>query len=68
MDFKSAFWQGKEPKNSKELREQIKNALLAIRQNVDAANISSSEDSVMIEAQIFWLEELIKLSSIELKR
>lgn len=64
----AAFWQNKEPKTTKELNTQIKNAILAIRQWVDAANINSSENSVMIEAQIFWLEELLKLGKIELKQ
>lgn len=68
MDVNSAYWQGKEPKNSEELREQIKNALLALQQWKDAADIPNAEDSVMIDAQIFWLKELLKLASVELKR
>ena len=56
-----------EPKNTEELVKQINDAILATRQWVDAANIQSSEDSVMIEAQIYWLERLLKLASIELK-
>lgn len=68
MDLNSSYWQGKEPKNSEELREQIKNALLALQQWKDAADIASAEDSVMIDAQIFWLKELLKLASVELKR
>lgn len=68
MNLDSAYWQGKEPKNSKELKEQINSALLALRQWKDAADIPSAEDSVMIDAQIFWLEELLKLADIELKR
>lgn len=69
MDTNSdAYWQNKEPKSMKELNEQIKSAILAIRQWTDAANIERSEDSAMIEAQIYWLEELLKLAHIELKR
>lgn len=68
MDTNSAvYWQNKELKTTEELNVQIKKALLATRQWVDAANIDNSEDSVMIEAQIFWLEELLKLAKIELK-
>ncbi|OGH07227.1 MAG: hypothetical protein A2171_02765 [Candidatus Levybacteria bacterium RBG_13_35_9] len=67
MDINSAYWQGKEPKNSQELRDQIKNALLALKQWKDAANIPNTENSVMIDAQIYWLEELLKLSNVELK-
>ncbi|NMB47920.1 hypothetical protein GYA13_00540 [Candidatus Kuenenbacteria bacterium] len=63
----AAYWQGKEPKNTEELNKQIERALLAIRQWVDVANIKNSEDRVMIEAQIVWLEELLKLSDINLK-
>ena len=69
MDTNSAaYWQNKEPKTTEELNTQIKNALLAIRQWVDAANIDNPENSVMIEAQIFWLEELLKLAKIELRQ
>lgn len=69
MDTNSAaYWQNKEPKSTKELNNEIKKAVLAIRQWTDAANIESSEDSVMIEAQIFWLEELLKLAHVEFKR
>lgn len=68
MDVNSAYWQGKEPKSSEELRNQINRALLALKQWLDAADISSAEDNVMIYAQIVWLEELLKLSRIELNR
>jgi len=69
MDKNSAaFWQNKEPKTTEELNNQIKNALLAIRQWVDAANIDNPENSIMIEAQIVWLEELLKLAKTELKQ
>jgi ABC-type amino acid transport substrate-binding protein len=67
MDLNSAYWQGSEPKNSEELRDQINRALLALKQWKSAANIPSAEDSVMIDAQVFWLEELLKLANIELK-
>jgi len=67
MDMNSAYWQGKEPKSSEELRNQINRALLALKQWLDAADIPSAEDSVMIYAQIVWLEELLKLASIKLK-
>ncbi|EKE21537.1 MAG: hypothetical protein ACD_7C00199G0004 [uncultured bacterium] len=68
MDANSvAYWQNKEPKSTEELNKQIKSAILAIRQWTDAANIENSGDSAMIEAQIYWLEELFKLAHIELK-
>lgn len=67
MNINSDYWQGKEPKNSEELKEQIDKTLLALQQWKDAANIPSTEDNVMIDAQIFWLKELLKLSNIELK-
>ena len=57
-----------EPRNTEELIKQINDAIFALRQWVDAANIQSSEDSVMIEAQIYWLEQLLKLARIELKK
>lgn len=68
MDKKSAYWQGEEPKNSEELKEQIEEALLALQQWKDAANIPNIEDGVMIDAQILWLKELLYLAHIELKR
>jgi len=68
MNVNSAYWQGKEPKSSEELRKQINLALLALKQWLDAADIQSSEDSVMIYAQIIWLEELLKMAQIELNR
>jgi len=68
MDANSKmYWQDKEPKTTAELNGQIQSAMLATRQWVDAANISNSEDGLMIEAQIIWLEELLKLAEIELK-
>lgn len=33
----------------------------------DAANIPNTEEGVMIDAQILWLKELLKLADIELK-
>lgn len=63
-----AYWQGREPKTPKELGEQIHSALRAIEDWVDAADIQNSEDSVMIEAQIFWMKQLLKLAKIELKK
>lgn len=69
MDVNStAYWQGKEPKTSKELKEQIEKALLVLQQWKDAANISNVQDSVMIDAQIFWLKELLKLANITLNK
>lgn len=67
MDKDEDYWQGKEPKTSEELRTQINSAIEATRQWLWAADLKS-EDSVMIEAQIFWLEQLIKLAKIELKK
>ncbi len=64
----SAYWQGSEPKTSKELREQILSALRAIQDWKDAADIQNSEDSLMIDAQIFWMKQLLKLSKVELKK
>lgn len=68
MDINSAYWQGKEPKNSKELRDQVDSALSALKQWKDAADIPNIEEGVMIDAQIFWLEQLLKMANIELKR
>lgn len=68
MDLNRSYWQGKEPKTSEELRDQIKKALLSLRQWKNIANIPSSEDSIMIEAQIFWLEQLLKIADIELQK
>lgn len=64
----TAYWQGTEPKTPQELREQIHSALRAIEDWVDAADIQNPEDSVMIEAQIFWMKQLLKLATIELKK
>lgn len=63
-----AYWQGEEPKTSEELREQIQSALRAIQQWKDAANIEDPQDNVMIDAQIFWMKQLLKLAHIELKK
>ncbi len=68
MSSDDAYWQGKEPKNSKELVKQINNAVLATRQWLDYADIEDAEKSVMIEAQIYWLEQLLKLAKIKLKK
>lgn len=53
------------PKNSKELNSEIKDAVLAIRQNL---NMIDHEDTVWVSVNIDWLEELIKLSDIEMKK
>jgi|GEM_PF-2899618 len=66
-DLDEAYWQGKEPKTTRELREQILEAVRAIQQWKDAADIQNAEDSVLIDAQIYWLEQLLKLSKVELK-
>ena len=62
----TAYWDGKEPKDSAELNEQVQSAVRAIQQWKDAANISRTEDGVMIDAQIFWLKQLLKLARIGL--
>lgn len=67
MKNNSTYWQGDKPKDTKELQKQINRAILALRQWIDAANIDNAEDSAMIEAQLFWLEELLKISQIKLK-
>ena len=61
-----AYWDGKEPKTSEALNEQIQSAVSAIQQWKDAAGIPKIEDGVMIDAQIFWLQQLLKLARIEL--
>ena len=66
LNKSKAYWQGKEPKKTEALNKQIKEAVIALEQWIDAANISNSEDGIMIYAQIFWLKELLKLSKIEL--
>lgn len=48
-----AYWQGKEPKSSEELREEIQSALTATEQWLDAAEISDEQDRAMVSAQIF---------------
>lgn len=67
MNIDSNYWQGEEPKNTEELNLQIESAVQAISQWVDVADSLRSEESVMIEAQIYWLEQLLKLSRINLK-
>ena len=63
-----AYWQGKEPKTSMELREQILSAIRATEQWLDAAKIDDEQDRTMIFAQIFWLKQLLKLAKVELKK
>ena len=63
----TAYWDGKEPKNSEELNDQIQSAVRAIQQWKDAAHIPKTEDGVMIEGQIFWLKQLLKLARIDLR-
>lgn len=62
-----AYWQGKEPKNTEELRREILSAVRASEQWLDAANIPDEQDRVMIYAQIFWLKQLLKISRVDLK-
>lgn len=63
-----AYWQGKEPKTSEELRKQIRSAVSATEDWLDAASNLSSEDRMLIYAQIFWLKQLLKLAHIEIKK
>jgi hypothetical protein len=64
IDF---FGSEEKPRNAADLNRQISNATLAIRQWTDAADIPNGEDRAMIEAQIDWLEELLKLARVDLR-
>lgn len=62
-----AYWQGKEPKTTEELKKQILSAIRASEQWLDAAKIDDEDDRMMVYAQIFWLKQLLKLARVELK-
>lgn len=66
-DLDRSYWQGDEPRTSLELNNQIAKAIDAIRQWKNAADIQDSESDVMIDAQIVWLEQLLKLADVEMK-
>ncbi len=62
----TAYWQGKEPKTTEELREEIASALTAASQWLGDAEMSD-DDRTLVDAQLFWLRELLKLANIEIK-
>ena len=55
------------PRNSKELREQINEAIAAIKFYKYVADIEDAFASGGLHANINWLESLLKLANIELK-
>ena len=57
-----------EPKNSEELREQINEAIEAIKFYKYVADIEDAFAGSGLNANINWLESLLKLANIELKR
>ncbi len=58
--------QGELPKNSEELREHIKEAIVAVKQGMDQAEIEDNSVNTFIDANILWLESLLALADIEL--
>lgn len=54
------------PKNSEELREKIKEAIVAVKQGVSLADIEDASIVTFIDANILWLESLLELADIEL--
>ncbi len=62
-----AYWQGKEPKTTKELQDEIQSALRAAFQWLGVTEMSD-EDRALVEAQIYWLRELLKLGDIQIKK
>ena len=61
-----AYWQGSEPKTNEELQDQLQEAVIAAFQWLNVAKIDD-DDKMMVYAQIYWLQELLKLSRIELR-
>ncbi|MDD4873716.1 MAG: hypothetical protein PHE15_01905 [Dehalococcoidales bacterium] len=57
-----------EPKNSGELREQINEAIKSIKFYKHVADIEDAFASGGLSTNIDWLESLLKLANIELKR
>lgn len=70
----SSVWWGemKKPETTQELVEQINDAIKATRQWLAAAEIKETGDNegdtMMIEAQIDWLQDLINLADIQIKQ
>jgi hypothetical protein len=55
------------PRNSRELRNQIQEAVEAVRSWVDAADIKDAYHRAGLQANVEWLESLLEMAHIELK-